>query len=299
MPLTSFQDMMAEAERGHYAVGYFESWNMDSLQAVADAAESTRSPVILGFSGIHLPHPGRIVRDRLGLYAALGIEACRGLAVPACLVFNESPYLDLVMEAIDLGFGLVMFADEDLSYQKQLECVRRVVESAHQASVAVEAELSALPGIGGELSDVPSDLHLTDPDLAREFAEGTGVDALAVNIGQAHLHGRKEVGLDLSRLAELSEAIPVPLVLHGASSVRRGDLAEAINLGIRKINVGSVLKRSCFEAMRSACGKIGKDYNPYEVIGSGLERDVLAVGRSALQKTVAELMHLFGSAGKA
>ena len=135
--------------------------------------------------------------------------------------------------------------------------------------------------------------------MARQFVERTGVDALAVDIGQAHLHGRAELKLDLQRLAELKEAVAVPLVLHGASSVSRQDLSEAARLGIRKINVGSNLKRAYFEALRRACIEVGDGYNPYEVIGSGLSQDVLAVGRKALQKTVKDLMLLFGSAGRA
>ncbi len=88
-------------------------------------------------------------------------------------------------------------------------------------------------------------------------------------------------------------------MLHGASSVAQEDLVEAVRQGIRKINVGSNLKRAYFEAMRRACMQIGVAYNPYDVIGSGLSEDVLAAGRLAMQKTVEGLMHLFGSAGKA
>jgi fructose/tagatose bisphosphate aldolase len=129
--------------------------------------------------------------------------------------------------------------------------------------------------------------------------ECTHVDALAVNVGQAHLHGRSKVQLNLARLRELQEMIAVPLVLHGATSISQSDLKEAIQLGVRKINVGSVLKRSFFEAMRSACSKVGDGYNPYEVVGSGFENDVLSRGRTALQKTVEELMTFFGSASRA
>jgi fructose-bisphosphate aldolase class II len=125
-----------------------------------------------------------------------------------------------------------------------------------------------------------------------------GVDAYAVNIGQAHLDGRSEVRLNLDRLAELRKVVPVPLVLHGATSVSQSDLKEAIRLGVRKINVGSILKRTYFEAIRRACLEVGEGYNPYEVAGSGLERDVLTAGRIAMQKTVQKLMSLFGSAGR-
>ena len=141
-------------------------------------------------------------------------------------------------------------------------------------------------------------LQYPDAKPAGEFVEQTGVDALGVSIGRAHLHGRTYVHLDFSLLSEIAKAVTVPLVLHGASSVHRADLSRAIQVGIRKINVGSVLKRSYFEAVRHACALAGDAYNPYEVVGSGQREDVLAAGRVALEETVEDLMHLFGSAGR-
>jgi fructose/tagatose bisphosphate aldolase len=299
MTLVSFHDLMADAERGNYAVGYFESWNLESLLAVADAAEATRSPVILGFSGIYLPHAGRIVRERLSPYAALGLDLCRQVTTPACLLFNESPALDWVLASVDLGFNLVMYADEEKSTAELLEPVQRTVAYAHPRGAAVEAEMASPPGLGGKLAGLPADLHLTEPIAAAQFVAQTGADALAVNIGQAHLHGHGQAPLDLGRLAELRRAVPIPLVLHGATSIRREDLAVVPSLGIRKINVGSVIKRACFEAMRRASIAAGEHYNPYDVLGSGFASDVLTAGRVAMQAVVEEMLHLFGSAGRA
>jgi ketose-bisphosphate aldolase len=289
---------MREAESGTYAVGYFESWNLESLLAVADAATRMRSPVILGFSGIHVPDIEQGNDDRLSVYAALGKELCRQLPVVSCLLFNESPHYDWVIKAIEVGFSLVMFTDENLNALDQQNKVCQVVEIAHAAGVAVEGEMMPLAGVNGQLAVVPEDLRLTDPSLAQSFIEDTGIDALAVNIGQAHVHGRRELPLNLSRLAEIRQAVSVPLVLHGATSIERGHLQQAIQLGIRKINVGSILKRAYFDAVRSHSAKVDTDYNPYGVVGSGLDTDVLAAGRDAVRKTVEELMVLFGSVGK-
>jgi fructose/tagatose bisphosphate aldolase len=299
MPLISFYEMMSEAEQGGYAVGYFESWNLESLLAVADAAEATRSPVILGFSGLSLPAPSRVVVDRLEPYAAMGLAVCQGLSVPTCLLFNESPYIEWVWQAIDLGFNMVMFSDDELDPPQQEEIVRQVVGRARPAGIAVEAEMASVPGVHGGLTAAPVNLQLTDPNAAGAFVRRTGVDALAVNIGQAHLHGRSQVRLDLARLAELREAVSVPLVLHGATSVEREDLAQAARLGIRKVNVGSVIKRAYFEGVRRAGLEAGESYSPYEVVGSGLASDVEAAGRTAMRAVVEDMMHLFGSAGKA
>ncbi len=299
MPRVRFTQLMAEAEQGKYAVGYFECWNLESALAVADAAEAVGSPVLLGFSGIYLPRASGARRDFLSVYAAFGTEICEKLSVPACLVFNESSHLDWVMEAIDLGFGLVMFTDEALGRQEQEENVRQVVERAHRNAVAVEGELTPLPGVSGTLSEAPADLRLTDPQLACSFIESTGVDAFAVNVGQAHLHGRNKVRMNFARLADLNRVLKVPMVLHGASSIPVSDVPDAIRLGVRKINVGSLLKRTYFEALRETCLRVDGDYNPYEVVGSGCDRDVLAAGRAALSKTVEGLMSVFGSAGRA
>lgn len=298
MALVPFSELMKAAEEGGYAVGYFESWNLESLLATADAAETTRSPVILGFSGLYLPHPRRQVREPLRVYAAMGLALCRHLTVPCCLLFNESPEIDWVFESIDLGFNLVMFADERLGAEELIRTVAQVVEKAHARGVAVEGEMNALPGIHGE-PEVGDPLLMDDPLTARTFVERTGVDALAVNVGQVHTHGRNQMRLDLERLAELRQAVPVPLVLHGATSIYPPDLVEAIRLGVRKINVGSILKRTYFETLREAGNRVGDSYNPYDVMGSGFPEDVLTQARVAVQERIAELMHLFGSAGKA
>jgi len=299
MPLVPFKSLLADAARDGYAIGYFESWNMESLQAVADASESMDSPVLLGFSGIFLEHSQRLVKEHLSVYAALGQEVCRRLKTPACLVYNESPHFERVVEAIELGFGLVMFSNRNLSFDEQADRVGEIVAIAHRAGVAVEGEPMALPGVGGELLIAPDDVNLTIPRIARTFVERTGIDALAVNVGQVHLHGRSEVRLDLSRLKDLRQTIDVPLVLHGGSSISRMDLQAAIRLGVRKINVGSVLKRTYLEGLRLGLEELGGNFNPYEVVGSGLAEDVLVKGRLALQKVVEDWMCLFGSAGKA
>ena len=299
MPVVAFQELMRQADRGQYAVGYFESWDLQSLQAVADAAEATRSPVIVGFGGLNWPNTECPTKDYLSVYASMAVEVCRHLSVPASVIFNESPHVDWVLAAVELGFGIVMFADDSIGLDEQAECIRQVVSKAHPAGVAVEGEVASPPGLDGDLSAAPEDRRCTDPETACAFVQRTGVDALAVNVGQAHLHGRAQVDLDFARLSELRDAVPVPLVLHGASSIRRPDLAEAVRRGVRKINVGSVLKRTYFEALRTACANVGNDYNPYGVVGSGRQSDVLAAGRLALQREVESLVRLFGSAGKA
>ncbi len=299
MPLVAFGDLMADAARAGYAVGYFESFSLESLLAVADAAEAARSPVILGFSGIYLPHQAGQAGDGLAPYAAMGLAVCRDLSVPACLLFNECPHADWVVAAIEHGFGLVMFSDDAVDEGTALATIGRLVGLAHARGAAVEAELAALPGVGGDLDpSAEADLRATDPDAARRFVAATGIDALAVNVGQMHLHGRRLVRLDLDRLRALA-ALPAPLVLHGATSIVPADLQAAIGIGVRKINVGSRLKQAFLAALQEACRAVPDGANPYEAIGSGLDGDVLVAGRRAMAAEVGRLMDLFGSTGRA
>ncbi len=299
MSLVSFHELMSAAEEGGYAVGYFESWSLESLLAVADAADATRSPVILGFSGLYLFEERRIVHDPLEAYAAMGLEVCRAMKSPACLLFNESPFLDQVLRAVDLGFNMVMYSDEEVAEHDLIAGVRKVLAKARPLDIAVEGEIGAPPGVDGGLTSAPEELHLTDPARARAFVEETGVDCLAVNVGQAHLHGRAKVHLRLDLLEDLRRQVPVPLVLHGASSVEPDDLAAAVRLGVRKINVGSVLKQRYLAALCEGCAALAPDANPYEALGSGFEQDLLARGRIAMREAVEDLLRLFGSAGQA
>jgi ketose-bisphosphate aldolase len=298
MPLVSFHELMARAEEGGYAVGYFESWNLESLQGVIDAAEASNSPVIVGFSGLQLPDPQRQLPERLELYAALGKAACDTTRVPCCLVFNESPSLPWVERAIRLGFNLVMFADEQLAAAELTDRVKQTVRAA-SGRAAVEAEMAALPGVARGLERPPETIELTNPCAACKFVDDTGVDALAVSLGNVHLHGREKVELDIDRLSAIRRAVNVPLVLHGATSVHDTALRSVIREGIRKINVGSALRTAFFNAVRERLIETGSNFNPYEVLGSGLAPDILSVGRRAVRDVVCDKMTLFGSAGRA
>jgi fructose-bisphosphate aldolase class II len=204
-----------------------------------------------------------------------------------------------VADAVQGGFQMVMFSDEQLSYAEQKMLVKQIVEIAHPAGVAVEGEAESLHGIGENQAAFPAGTRMTSIEIACEFVEQTGVDAFAVNIGQRHFHGRREARLDQGMLKTLMSALDVPLVLHGSTSVPPNDLAAAVENGISKINVGSALKQAYFEALRNSCAATGDVYNPYQVIGSGLPEDVSMAGRIALQQKVEQYMQLFRSNGKA
>ena len=286
---------MADAENGGYAVGYFESWNLESLQAVIEAAEELRSPVIVGFSGMHIPDARRSVDERLEIYAAMGLAACKTSSVATAMIFNECPHTEWLEKAVALGFNIVMFADETLTTQQLWRRVRETVVMAG-GRAAVEGEINALPGVAEGLATKPAALSLTGPDEAARFVEQTGVDSLAVSLGQAHLHGRAKLELDLDRLAAIRGRVGVPLVLHGATSVDDGSIQAGIRIGLRKINVGSALRRAFFAGVKSKIAQVGEDYNPYEVLGSGRGDDLMLAGKLAMKSVVKEKILLFGSA---
>ena len=134
MPLESIPHLMRDCQAGGYALGYFESWNLESLQGVIDAAEQTRSPIIIGFNGEFLCSEQRLARERLALYGALGVAAAQSATVPCGLIFNECPWDPCVLAAIEAGFNLVMPADPHCAYDEYTRRVKRIVEHAHAAA---------------------------------------------------------------------------------------------------------------------------------------------------------------------
>ncbi len=185
MPLEAIGPMMRRAVEGRYAVGYFESWNLESLQGVIDAAEETRSPIIIGFNGDFLSRPTRLAAERLAWYAALGRAAAESASVPCGLIFNECPRDDWVRAAIEAGFNLVMLADPEAPADDLTRRVAELARLAHARGVAIEAELGELPC--GASGGAPEGGSATDPDAAAAFVAATGVDLLAVSVGNVHI----------------------------------------------------------------------------------------------------------------
>jgi len=293
------KDLMEDAQKRKYAVGYFESWDLESALAVAKAAENKRSPVIIGFSGIYLPSPQRVFKSDLKIYADIAIKISQSINVPSATLYNESPCLESIIESIDLGFDLVMYTDENISYEVQKENIIRVVKKAHSKEVAVEAEIASLPGAGEFISEKPDNFKFTKAHAAKKFAEDTQIDLLAVNIGQAHLHGKQKVRLDMDKLKEVRKEVSIPLVLHGMSSVNEEDVKESIKNGISKVNVSSLLKQAYFESIKNDISKLNGDINPYLLIGSGFKQDLNTRACLKVQESVEKIMLLLGSAGKA
>jgi fructose/tagatose bisphosphate aldolase len=220
-------------------------------------------------------------------------------AVPVATLLNEADAPETVYRGVAAGFGMVMFADDDMPIAEQERVQRRVVEVAHASGVAVEAEVGALPMAHRE-SGTMEEGWKTDPDQAAGYAERTGVDALAVSIGNVHLLEGRKAELDMALLARLSQKVKVPLVLHGGTGIDKASFQEAAKLRVAKVNVGAGLKRVVIEAERKYFASTDVTrMNPNDVLGTGGPQDLGAAGQEALMAEVRAYIQAFGGEGKA
>ena len=291
MPLCPMREILEDALNGRYAVGYFEPWDQYSMEAVIEAAETMNAPVIIGCGGIMMDQDW-FNGGGMEALACVGKTLARRSRVPTALLLNEVSTLQQIEQGLKYGFNAVMLDTSHLSFEENVRLTKKVVEAAHKVNVDVEAELGHLPLGSGESEDVqPS---LTDPQQAAEFVELTGVDALAVSIGNVHvlLEGKSE-NLDFNRLEEIHRLVKVPLVIHGSTGFPDEAISRAIELGVAKFNVGTVLKRAYWIGLKEALAKTPDDANPQYVIGSRKENDILVQGRERMRYEVERLIKLF------
>jgi fructose/tagatose bisphosphate aldolase len=282
--------LMAAAKRGHYAVGYFESWGLESLQGVIDAAEQTRSPTVIGFNGEFLSQRAGASINDLQTYAAMGIAAAMQAKVPCGFIFNECADDTWVERAISAGFNLVMPADPAAEPDDYRRRVARLAAKAHAHGVAIEAEVDELPCKGHEGAT-------SDPEILATFVSATGVDLLAVSVGNEHIKLSGRAPLDLRRLEAIQQRVHIPLVLHGGTGIEDNSLREAIRLGVRKVNFGTYVKQRYLQAIRRALAS--EEQNPHALLGNGSETDVMVIGRAAVRDAVLERIETLGCCGKA
>lgn len=295
MPHKPVRVMMEEAQAGRYAVGYFESWNFESLSGVIDAAEQTRSPVILGFNGEFLTRPGRIATERIETYAAMTLASAEAADVPCGVMFNECPLDDCVRRAVDAGFDFVMSADGTAPFDQYTKRVAALAAYAHTRGVAMEAEIGDLPR--GESGQIQAGDTMTDPDLAARFVRDTNIDMLAVSVGNVHVLVNGQQDLNLDHLQSIRRKVEIPLDLHGGTGITSDSLRQAIGLGVTKVAFGTYLKQRYLQAIRKTLKN--EELNPHELLGMGGEKDVMIAGRLAVRDAVLERIELLGCCGRA
>ncbi len=293
MPIVPLGSMIENARRERYGLCYCESWNLESLQAVIEAAEECRSPIIAGFNGGFLRHQSRSHPEKLAYYASLRL-ALETATVPVAFLLNESDNLAQIEEGVCLGFNAVMPESDGIELAAYEDMVRAVVALARPSGVWVEAQLGHLPT--GRASLRNGDGRGTDPEEARRFAADTGIDALAVSVGNVHVLTRGKARIDLDALRRIRDRVNVPLVLHGGTSLTPECLRAAIEAGVVKFNFGTVLKQAYLTALRAALTPYRSHASPHEFLGMGGSQDIMVAARGAVQSKVAELLRLCGSA---
>ena len=320
MPLVSMRQLLDEAAKGGYGVGAFNVNDMEQIQAIMEAAKETKSPVIIQASR----GARQFAQDRYLFHLILAASELYP-DIPIAMHQDHGNSFETCKSAIALGFTSVMMdgslqADgkTPASFEENVEVTRKVVDYAHERGVTVEGEIGVLGGVedghgaGGSGLD-----HITDPDQAVEFAELTGVDALAIAIGTSHgayKFNKKPDGsvLKMDVLLEIHKRLPhTHLVMHGSSSVPKelqdivneygGKLTETwgvpveeiqlgIRNGVRKVNVDTDNRLAITGAIRKVLWTQPEKFDP---------RDYMKPAREAMQKVVAQRMTQFGQAGHA
>lgn len=306
MSLVTGLEILSAARAGKYGVGAFNTNNMEITQAIIQAAEETRSPVIVALSEGGLKYGGE---GLMAVVRHLGAQA----TVPVAIHLDHGSSFASCMRAIRLGFTSVMI---DMSHEDEATNVREtrsVVEAAHAVGVTVEAEIGRLGGIEEHVVVSAEEAALTEPDEAERFMEESGADYLAVAIGTSHgaNKGKGRPYIDHARIRQIAERVAAPLVMHGASGVpaalverfrqaggvldgavgiHEDDVRQAVTQGIAKINTDTDLRLAMTTAVREVLRDKPKEFDPRKVLGPA---------RDEMRQVVAERMRVFGSAGKA
>lgn len=243
--LMNMKEMLCVAQKEHFAVPAFNVSSSMILKGVMEACEEKHAPVIIAI------HPDELSFVGDSFVAAVREEAHKA-SVPVCIHLDHGASFAQVIRAIACGFTSVMIDSSTTSFDDNIAITKKVVEAAHAVNVSVEAELGTIgaTGNGGEAGT--DNIIYTDPDDVVRFVEATNVDTLAIAIGTAHgLYPKtKKPKLRLDLLKEIVGKTSVPLVLHGGSDNPDEEIAEAVRLGVAKINISSDIKSAFYKKCR-------------------------------------------------
>jgi fructose-bisphosphate aldolase, class II len=267
-----------------WAVGGYDTCNLEITQAIVDAAAADQAPAII------MIYPGHTPQSEWPTLARIIESEVERAHVPAALVLDHAKTLEQIKCALDLGFSGVMI-DASLSpLDQNIALTRRAVELAHAHGASVEAELGHVGQGQDNVSADQQQSHLTRADEAERFVQETGVDALAVSIGTLHGLYRGKPQLDFDRLAQIRSVCPIPLVLHGGSDTPDQDLRRAIEIGIAKINIWTDVRIPFLQSVKETLS------GPIEKIEV---HDAFSAARAAATAVVRRKNQLLGATGKA
>lgn len=304
MTLASGMEILRKAQKGGYAVGAFNTNNLEITKAIISAAVETDAPVFLQLSSGALKYGGFEL-------AGLALAFARKVPVPVAVHLDHGPSLETARECVDFGFSSVMIDGSALPFAGNISVTKRVVAIARRKGVSVEAELGQLKG---REDDVFSARHTyTDPKAAAKFVKLTGCDSLAVAIGTSHgaykFKGASEI--DLQRLRQISEVVNAPLVLHGASSVHGSLVALANRYGARIANARGVPESQIRKAVRLGVCKVNEDTDLRIAFTAAVRkflrqnpsvydpREMLAPAVGMMKDVVVRRIRVLGSEGRA
>lgn len=250
MALVAMKQLLAQAARENRGCGAFSVGNMEMVRGAVQAAEELNTPIILQIAEVRLPN------SPLELMGPMMIQAAKEASVDIAVHLDHGLTMKTVKKALELGFTSVMFDGSRKPFEENISCTREVVELAKQYGATVEAEL----GLVGGSEDGKSDhgIRCTDPEDAVVFCEKTGVDALAVAIGNAHGDYPVAPQLAFDVLEEIHNRVDIPLVLHGGSGITDKDFQRAISLGIRKVNIATASFNSLTKKAEEYMAQEGK-----------------------------------------
>lgn len=275
-------DLLSEARAHSYAIGAFNVYNLEGVRAVISAAEAERSPVMLQIHPASLRHGGEAL-------FAMCLAAVRGATVPAAVHLDHSSSKEEIRAALEAGVSSVMADGSALSYDDNVSFTREVTQLAHNAGACVEAELGRLSGGEDGLPVTERDARMTDPEQAASFIQETGIDLLAVCIGNVHGRYRSAPCLDFARLAAIRDCVSVPLVLHGVSGLPEVLVRRAIEAGTAKLNVNTEVRSAYVETLKA---RLEGGASPELV-------DLMSAAIEAMQAVVATKLRVFRSSGRA
>jgi len=247
--LVTLNEILKLAEEKHCAVGAFNTPNLECVTAVLRAAEKLDVPVIISHAELH---------EEVAPLTVIGpvmVQAARNAKVPVCVHLDHCETLSYMEEALKIGFTGVMYDGSVLPYKENVANTKKAVEMAKAYNASVEAEIGTLASREGGMEEVAAGPVYTDPDLAVQFCNETGIDALAPSFGTAHGIYKAKPVLDLDRVKVIAEKTKMPLVMHGGSGVSEEDYRTAITNGIRKINYYSYMSKAGVNAVQEMLAK--------------------------------------------
>lgn len=280
--LVNTKEMLVTARKKGYAVGAFNTSDLEITQAIIAAAEAQNSPVIIQTSEKAIDYAG------LRQIAQIMLTAAKAAKVPVAVHLDHGKSFERARECFEAGYTSAMIDSSRLDFDGNIEVVQRVVAIAHPRRQTVEAELGVISGQEDYVKALAT--KLTDPDEAVVFVAETNCDSLAVSIGNAHGVPAANELFDLERLEAISRKVSIPLVLHGASSTHPTRIKRAIELGVAKINIDTDVRLAFNHNLRHFLVTHPDAYDP---------RDIITEATVGVRQVVAHKMRLFGSSGRA